>query len=241
MHTILQVTQHGARPPVPPHCPPALAALMARCWAEEPADRWGGGRGAGVQAQYCALPLLAAGAAHPFTAPSNPTRTHRPQFADIVPELQQQLAVVRAAQPPRPKRSASTATLPTSAALELSRAGSTAPLLLPTASGELPAVAVENTASGSPPSRQASLPHNASAPSLLQLTRAGSAAPLLPVSPSGELLAAAVECAASGAPPDVPAPGLNSTPAPAAQQLSRAGSAAPLLSSTASRNLPALE
>ncbi|PSC76682.1 kinase [Micractinium conductrix] len=142
MHTILQVTQHGARPPVPPHCPPALAALMARCWAEEPADR--------------------------------------PQFADIVPELQQQLAVVRAAQPPRPKRSASTATLPTSAALELSRAGSTAPLLLPTASGELPAVAVENTASGSPPSRQASLPHNASAPSLLQLTRAGSAAPLLP-------------------------------------------------------------
>ena len=37
-----QVMQYGARPPALPHCPPPLAALMARCWAEEPADRCSG-------------------------------------------------------------------------------------------------------------------------------------------------------------------------------------------------------
>lgn len=42
MQIIVQVTQGGARPPPLPDCPPPLAALMAACWAEEPADRWAG-------------------------------------------------------------------------------------------------------------------------------------------------------------------------------------------------------
>lgn len=45
MQIVLQVTQHGTRPPALPHCPPALAALMARCWNEASADRWGEGSG----------------------------------------------------------------------------------------------------------------------------------------------------------------------------------------------------
>ena len=40
MQIILQVTHHGARPPPLPHCPPALARLMERCWQEDPAERW---------------------------------------------------------------------------------------------------------------------------------------------------------------------------------------------------------
>lgn len=39
---ILAVTQHGYRPPIPPHCPPRLEALMKRCWAEDPKERWVG-------------------------------------------------------------------------------------------------------------------------------------------------------------------------------------------------------
>lgn len=39
MQIILQVTHHGARPPPLPHCPPALARLMERCWQEDPAER----------------------------------------------------------------------------------------------------------------------------------------------------------------------------------------------------------
>lgn len=48
MQIIMQVTQHGARPPALPHCPPALAALMARCWHEAPADKWGEGNAVGA-------------------------------------------------------------------------------------------------------------------------------------------------------------------------------------------------
>jgi hypothetical protein len=40
MQIILQVTHHGARPPPLPHCPPALARLMERCWQKDPAQRW---------------------------------------------------------------------------------------------------------------------------------------------------------------------------------------------------------
>ncbi len=36
---ILQVSQHGLRPKVPEDCSPALAALMQRCWHEDPAQR----------------------------------------------------------------------------------------------------------------------------------------------------------------------------------------------------------
>ncbi|KAL4434240.1 hypothetical protein ABPG75_000681 [Micractinium tetrahymenae] len=39
MQIIMQVTQQGARPPALPHCPPALAALMQRCWRDDPAER----------------------------------------------------------------------------------------------------------------------------------------------------------------------------------------------------------
>lgn len=39
MQIIMQVSQHGTRPPPLPHCPPGMAALMERCWAQEPADR----------------------------------------------------------------------------------------------------------------------------------------------------------------------------------------------------------
>ncbi len=32
---IMQVTQHGYRPPIPAQCPTPLAALMQRCWNED--------------------------------------------------------------------------------------------------------------------------------------------------------------------------------------------------------------
>lgn len=39
MQVILQVSQHSARPDVPEGRPPALVALMQRCWAQDPAQR----------------------------------------------------------------------------------------------------------------------------------------------------------------------------------------------------------
>ena len=36
---ILQVVQHGYRPPRPDGCPDSLWALMQRCWATKPHDR----------------------------------------------------------------------------------------------------------------------------------------------------------------------------------------------------------
>lgn len=36
---ILQVSQMGLRPAIPANCPHALAALMRRCWASDPAQR----------------------------------------------------------------------------------------------------------------------------------------------------------------------------------------------------------
>ena len=36
---IVQVSQHGLRPGVPEGCSPALAALMQRCWHEDPSQR----------------------------------------------------------------------------------------------------------------------------------------------------------------------------------------------------------
>ena len=142
------------------------------------------GERAGVQAQYCALPLLAAAAAHQFTAPSNPTRTHRPQFADIVPELQQQLAVVRSAQPPRPMRANSGACRANGSTsppcpLQLSPAGSVVPLLH-SPSRELPPAACERPASGAPGGRAASPFSSFAAASPAHLGHSSSGVPLLP-------------------------------------------------------------
>ncbi|PSC72637.1 kinase [Micractinium conductrix] len=39
MQVIIQVSQHGSRPDIPADCPPALAALMQRCWEADPALR----------------------------------------------------------------------------------------------------------------------------------------------------------------------------------------------------------
>jgi len=56
---ILQVVQHGYRPPRPAACPDPLWALMQRCWATEAHDRCGCGRASGL----CALlaPMLSSG------------------------------------------------------------------------------------------------------------------------------------------------------------------------------------
>ncbi|KAL4457609.1 hypothetical protein ABPG75_012474 [Micractinium tetrahymenae] len=70
MQVILQVSQHGLRPEVPASCPPALAELMQRCWAQDAAQR--------------------------------------PQAAQVVEELRQQVLAMRlpapapGAAPPRP-------------------------------------------------------------------------------------------------------------------------------------------
>ena len=42
---IYLVTQQRFRPPLPPDCPPRLAALIRRCWAHDPEERCAG-RGA---------------------------------------------------------------------------------------------------------------------------------------------------------------------------------------------------
>jgi hypothetical protein len=39
MQIIFAVGVQGQRPAIPPACPPALATLMQRCWAEEPEAR----------------------------------------------------------------------------------------------------------------------------------------------------------------------------------------------------------
>ena len=39
LQIILQVSQHGQRPEVPGDAPPALAALMQRCWSPDPTVR----------------------------------------------------------------------------------------------------------------------------------------------------------------------------------------------------------
>ncbi len=42
MQIIVQVSQQGHRPDVPADCPPFLAALLQRCWSQDPQQRCAG-------------------------------------------------------------------------------------------------------------------------------------------------------------------------------------------------------
>lgn len=56
VQVLFNVVEGGLRPDIPQHCPQRYRAMVEKCWAQDPDDRW-----AGVTMQLsfiCSCPLL---------------------------------------------------------------------------------------------------------------------------------------------------------------------------------------